>query len=106
MQQIGLPVIGSIGAGTKALYQFGQWQQRQRSPQQTLSQIAVFRKGDRRQIVHSCGNECGLLTMADTKPKVVAFREWREEFAIVSSKLIARGWQLEDGGEVKHAHHH
>ena len=49
---------------------------------------------------------CGILKLAEVKPRVREFHEWREPFQKVHSKLVKRGWALvSDSGEVGHVAH-
>lgn len=58
-------------------------------------------------MVHEYGNECGLLTLGDLKPRVRKFRLWSQPFGVVAAKLEQYGWMLvsdDDRKAVGHAH--
>ncbi len=104
-QQLSLPAMKPVAHGTQVMYAWAQWQKAQATP--LPSRIGVFRKEDIQLVVHQYGPAlCGVLRLAAVAPKVRGFREWRQPFETVHSKLTARSWTLEhDSAEVKHAHH-
>lgn len=99
------PHVVSLHQGTQVLYRWAQWQTQQ-APGRPL-RVAIFRKENTRLVVHQYGRFlCGVLKLAEVKPKVRDFREWRETFLTVQAKLINRGWALvSDSGEVSHVAH-
>ena len=104
-QEETLPLVAPLRQGTQVLYRWAQWQAQQASgrPQR----VAIFRKGELRLVVHQYGESlCGVLSLAEVKPKVREFREWRQPFIAVQAKLVKRGWVImTDSGEVSHAAH-
>lgn len=91
--------------GTDVLFRWAKWQTQHRCMRAT--RIGVFRKGDSRLVVYQYGYSlCGVLKLADNKPKIRDFREWRESFATVKGKLVNRGWELiREDEEVSHVAH-
>ena len=101
------PLIATdLHPGTQACYRWAVWQ-----TQHSLGlpiKVALFRKEGARLAVHDYGgSQCAVLTLADVKPRVREFREWREPYATVMEKLVARGWSLVSeiaAKEVNHVH--
>ena len=91
--------------GTQVLFRWAKWQSEQASGRPL--RVAVFRKENARLVVHQYGqNLCGVLKLAQVKPKVRDFREWRKSFVTVQGKLVVRGWLLvSDSGEVSDVTH-
>src|SRR5664280_1525341 len=85
--------------GTQVLYQWALWQ-RNHAPDRHI-RTAIFRKEQWRLVVYEYrASLCGVLKLANVKPKLREFRAWREPFATVHTKLAARGWLLvSDNGE-------
>ena len=69
--------------------------------------IGVFRKDDARLVVYQYSYSlCGVLKLADSKPKIRDFREWRQPLDKVKGKLVQRGWVLiRENEEVSHVAH-
>lgn len=105
MTQKTLPAIEDLRHGTQVLFQWAEWQKKH-APERPV-RTAVFRKGDCRLVVHQYGASlCGVLKLADVKPRVREFREWREPFLMVHIKLAKRAWALiSDSGEVSYVAH-
>jgi len=96
--------LAEASLGTQVIYKWADWQNQQAGkPIRTAS----FRKESRCLVVHQYGDAlCGVLQLADVKPMVRDFREWKEPFHTVQGKLIKRGWSLvSDSGEVRHVAH-
>lgn len=98
-------LVAEPNLGTQVLFRWAKWQTQHACMR--AQRIGVFRKGDMRLVVHQYGHAlCGVLKLADVKPKIRDFREWREPFATVKGKLEQRGWSLvRDSEEVSHATH-
>ena len=99
------PAIEDLRHGTQVLYLWATWQKKH-APERPV-RTTVFRKGEYRLVVHQYGASlCGILKLAEIKPRVREFHEWREPFQKVHSKLVKRGWALvSDSGEVGHVAH-
>lgn len=106
MQQKSLPTIEECSVGTQVMYRWAVWQKTQASNHPF--RVAVLRKGTFRLVIHQYGEDvCGVLKLADSKPKVRDFREWREPLTRVILKLAGRGWLfVSDSGEVSHVSSH
>lgn len=104
--QKSLPAIEALGHGTQVMYRWASWQKKNQASALPM-RIAIFRKEEFRLVVHQYQNSlCGVLKLADVKPKVRQFREWREPFSAVLQKLVAANWTLfSDSGEVQHERH-
>lgn len=104
-QGASVPLVAALHPGTHVLYRWAKWQTQHACMR--AFRTGVFRKGDIRLVVYQYGRFlCCLLKLADTKPKIRDFREWRESFATVKGKLVKRGWALvSDSEEVSHATH-
>lgn len=100
-----LSLVAELRQGTQVLYRWAQWQSQHASGRPL--RVAIFRKGESRLVVHQYGASlCGVLKLADVKPKVRDFREWRESFTAVQAKLVKRGWVImTDSGEVGYVAH-
>lgn len=83
--------------GTQVLYRWVEWLRQHGFP--CATRVAVFRKGDARLVVHEYPSCCVVLKIIDVKPKIREFRDWQQPFAVVASKLVAKGWisASEDG---------
>ncbi len=99
------PVVAEVRPGTQVLYRWAQWQQQHAYPRARA--VGTFRKGDCRLLVYHYGRAlCVVIKVADYAPKVRGFREWREPFATIKSKLLDRGWRyIEQREEVSHVAH-
>ena len=99
--QNSLPGVEVLRHGTQVSYQWAVWQKANAT--KLPLRIATLRKGGFRLVVHQYRDSlCGVLKLADVKPRVRQFREWREPFAVVQQKLVERGWMpLTDSGEVQ-----
>ncbi len=99
------PLVAALHPGTQVLYRWAIWQNQHGLDRPIRT--GVFRKGDVRLVVYQYSKSlCCVLKHADIKPRFRDFREWRQSFATVSSKLVKRGWSLvSDSGEVSHATH-
>lgn len=95
----------SCSQGTNVLFQWAKWQSEHQTKRRV--RVAVFRREGMRLLVHQYGYAlCGVLQMADVKPKMRAFREWKEPFQVVQAKLLKNGYELvSDTGEVCHGAH-
>ena len=98
-------LVAAPHPGTQVLFRWAKWQTQHRCMRAT--RIAVFRKEDARLVVYQYGfSLCGVLKLADKKPKIRDFREWRQPFNKVKGKLVQRGWVLvRENDEVSHVAH-
>ena len=101
MQQQTIPCVESLRHGTQVSFLWSAWQKANAT--KLPLRIATLRKGGFRLVVHQYRDSlCGILKLADVKPRVRQFREWRQPFAVVQQKLVERGWMLlTDSGEVQ-----
>ncbi len=98
-------LVAALHQGTKVLFRWAEWQNQHRCMRAT--RIGVFRKDDARLVVYQYGRSlCGVLKLADVKPKIRDFREWRQSYTVVKGKLVHRGWSLvRESEEVSHVAH-
>lgn len=91
--------------GTDALFRWAIWQSQHRCLK--AIRISVFRKENTRLVVYQYGKSlCGVLKLADSKPKIRDFREWLQPFDTIKGKLADRGWSLiREDEEVRHVAH-
>lgn len=99
------PLVAAPHPGTQVLLRWAKWQAQHRCMR--AIRIEVFRKDDARLVVYQYSYSlCVVLKMADTKPKIRSFREWRQPFKTVKEKLVHRGWVLiRENEEVSHVAH-
>ena len=98
-------LVAAPHPGTQVLLRWAKWQAQHRCMR--AIRIGVFRKDDARLVVYQYSYSlCGVLKLADTKPKIRDFREWRQPFNKVKGKLVQRGWVLvREDEEVSHVAH-
>ena len=98
-------LVAAPHPGTQVLLRWAKWQAQHRCMRAT--RIGVFRKDDARLVVYQYSYSlCGVLKLADKKPKIRDFREWRQPFDKVKGKLVQRGWMLvRENEEVSHVTH-
>lgn len=98
-------LVAAPHPGTQVLFRWAKWQTQHRCMR--AIRIGVFRKDDARLVVYQYGYSlCGVLKLADTKPKVRDFREWRQSFNKVKGRLVQRGWVLiREDEEVSYVAH-
>jgi len=98
-------LVAAPHPGTQVLFRWAKWQTQHRCMR--AIRIGVFRKDYARLVVYQYGNSlCGVLKVADSKPKIRDFREWRQPFNKVKGKLVQRGWVLvRENEEVSHVAH-
>ena len=99
------PLVAAPHPGTQVLLRWAKWQAQHRCMR--AIRIGVFRKDDARLVVYQYSYSlCSVLKLADTKPKIRDFREWRQPFNKVKGKLVQRGWVLvREDEEVSHVAH-
>ncbi len=102
MQQVNFPSVDPIGHGSQVMFRWVLWQKKNQASSIPM-RIAIFKKDEFRLVVHQYQDSlCGVLKLANVKPKVRQFREWREPFTVVVKKLVAANWTLSsDSGEVQ-----
>ena len=98
-------LVAAPHPGTQVLFRWAKWQNQHRCVR--AIRIGVFRKDDARLVVYQYGDSlCGVLKLADSKPKIRDFRECRQPFDMVKGKLVQRGWILiRENEEVSHVAH-
>ena len=99
------PLVAAPHPGTQVLLRWAKWQAQHRCMR--AIRIGVFRKDDARLVVYQYSYSlCGVLKLADSKPKIRDFRECRQPFDMVKGKLVQRGWALiRENEEVSHVAH-
>ena len=105
LQGAQVPLVAEFRQGTQVLIRWALWHKQHAYPKAIL--IGVFRKDYARLVVYQYSYSlCGVLKLADSKPKIRDFREWRQPFDKVKGKLVQRGWMLvRENEEVSHVTH-
>lgn len=89
--------------GTQVLYHWANWQKSRDF--RAAQRIAVFvREGDKL-VVHAYEGVCGILSVADTAPKIRQFRVWSQPFRIVQRQLVKHGWTKKSDHDLEETHH-